>query len=212
MPISERQLEANRANAQKSPGPQSPEAKAKVAQNATKHGLTGQFRVLACESLRLFDAMLERYLQIEQPADDIERDLVVTMTRHAWLADRALRCQDACFLVQPRSEENIEADLNGLLVHPDLERYMRYHSTHDRAYHRAAAALARRRKERIAAARGIVSQEQAAARETRSAELHPYRVRTTKALAENAEHRTFAVNSSDPRSSASICGHNSSKE
>jgi hypothetical protein len=38
-PVSERKLSANRANAQKSTGPRTPEGKRRVARNAVKHGI-----------------------------------------------------------------------------------------------------------------------------------------------------------------------------
>ena len=44
--VSEKQLVANRANAQKSTGPRSPETQAKVSQNRTTHGLCGKLCAL----------------------------------------------------------------------------------------------------------------------------------------------------------------------
>ena len=53
----EAQTEANRANAQKSTGPRTPEGKAKVAQNALKHGLLAKQAVVVGEDTRRFRAL-----------------------------------------------------------------------------------------------------------------------------------------------------------
>jgi hypothetical protein len=82
MSISKRKLASNRANAQKSSGPTSAAGKEKVSQNGVKHGLCGQFKVLPCESQAGYDDLLERYMRVEQPADDVERELVAKMVRH----------------------------------------------------------------------------------------------------------------------------------
>jgi hypothetical protein len=51
-PISEKRLAANRANAQKSTGPRTPEGRAKSSQNAVKHGFRGaSFTVVRLEDL-----------------------------------------------------------------------------------------------------------------------------------------------------------------
>ena len=58
--ISEKQLDANRRNAQLSTGPQTPEGRAAVRHNALTHGLTAQYAVLPQENiLREFRAKLE---------------------------------------------------------------------------------------------------------------------------------------------------------
>ena len=44
--ISEKQLDANRRNAQLSTGPQTPEGRAAVRNNALTHGLTAQYAVM----------------------------------------------------------------------------------------------------------------------------------------------------------------------
>jgi hypothetical protein len=200
MSISKRKLEANRANAQKSTGATSPEGKATVSQNATKHGLTGRFCVLGSESQRMFDELLERFLQTEKPVDDVERELVVKMARHTWLADRAIRFQDACFSPKPRTEEQRENGVEDYGVHRELERFIRYGAAHDRAYQRAAADLAKRRKDRQLAERGFVLQQHAKRaeerrdkRERQHDELHLYQVAMAKKRVELQEAKNPRV-------------------
>jgi hypothetical protein len=192
MSISSRKLAANRANAQKSTGPQSPESKEKVALNALKHGLCGgKFQVLSCEDQDEYDDLLRRFMETEKPVDDVERELVAKMVRHTWLSERAVRLQEGCFLVQPQSPELEAAGQTGIAVRSDLDNYLRYQTTQDRAYNRAAAELAKRQKERRLQAAGFDSQKRAEAAEQRKAELHPMKVRTANARVQAHELRNL---------------------
>ncbi|HZS54236.1 MAG TPA: hypothetical protein VFA65_07515 [Bryobacteraceae bacterium] len=168
MAVSQRQLAANRANAQKSTGPRTDAGKEKVAQNALKHGLCGNFQVLSCEDQQQYDDFFQRFLQTENPADDVERELVAKMARHTWLSERAMRCQEGCFLVQPQTPEDQQQNTAGIAVRTDLEMYVRYQAAQDRAYSRASAELARRRNERAKVENGFVSQQRREAREIRA--------------------------------------------
>ncbi|MBV8895112.1 MAG: hypothetical protein JO051_01265 [Acidobacteriaceae bacterium] len=170
MSISERKLEANRNNAQKSTGPQSPAMKEKVSQNRLVHGLGGRFKVLKSENQQEFDDMLASYMEAEQPIDDVERDLVVKMARHTWMSERAVRLQEACFLEEPQNESDIANKTTRIAVRADLEVYLRYQTTSDRAFARAAADLAKRKKQRQLAAVGFERQKRAEAEEIRRAE------------------------------------------
>ena len=49
MPVSERQLAANRANAQRSTGPTSEDGRKRSSQNALRHGITAQTTVMTDE-------------------------------------------------------------------------------------------------------------------------------------------------------------------
>ena len=101
-PISEAQLQANKANAQLSTGPASPEGKAISARNNTRHGLTSDptaedFRVLPSESQTAFDQNLVGFRAEWKPITATEHDLVNRLAMHQWLRRRALRLQNAIF-------------------------------------------------------------------------------------------------------------------
>jgi hypothetical protein len=73
MPVSKRQLAANRRNAQKSTGPRTTAGKEIAARNRVVHGLCSEnFTVLTGESQARFDNLLARFMLVEQPADDVE--------------------------------------------------------------------------------------------------------------------------------------------
>ena len=193
--FSSRKLAANRANAQKSSGPVTPAGKANSASNSRKHGLTGRFTVMPGENQEAFDNLFEQFMQDEKPVGSVEVELVRKMAEYTWLRERAARCQEACFVVMPQTPEQAENDEAEVRVRPELERYLRYQSHHDRAYQRAAAELLKRQKERRLVERGFVSQERAEAEETRKAEIHIYKVLGAKARAEREQLRTEQLKS-----------------
>jgi hypothetical protein len=67
-PLSERQLAANRANAQKSTGPRTPEGKARTRFNSLKHGLTAVDVCLPGESREEYDQRRMEYFEDYRPA------------------------------------------------------------------------------------------------------------------------------------------------
>jgi hypothetical protein len=97
----------------------------------------------------------------------LERELVAKMARHTWMSERAVRLQEGCILPQPRTEQEAAEGYINVRVRTDLDLYIRYQTANDRAYARAAAELAKRRKERQLAERGFESQKRAAAEEAR---------------------------------------------
>jgi hypothetical protein len=126
---SEAQLAANRANAQHSCGPITAEGKAAVSQNRTIHGLNSSpetFRVLPCENQADYDLLLADLLEDEEPANTVEKLLVLGMAQHRWLADRATRLQETC--LDPQTGQITDQKLFSL--------YLRYATTHERAFHK----------------------------------------------------------------------------
>ena len=81
---SEKQIAANRLNAQKSTGPSTPEGRAAVRLNGVKHGLTARTLVLKGESESDFTALLESYEAEHQPTTPTEEALVLQLTMAAW--------------------------------------------------------------------------------------------------------------------------------
>jgi len=203
MSLSKRKLAANRANAQKSTGPKTPEGRQTVSLNRVQHGLCGRFRVLASENQADYNDLIERFMKAEQPVDDVERELVAKMARHTWLSERALRFQEACFLLHPQTAEQQVADDLGSTrysvgVMKDIHVYLRYQAANDRAYQRAANELAKRRKDRAQAERGFESQKRAQAeevrrekRQTQRDELHSLRQMNAQLHNERVAQQVF---------------------
>src|SRR5947209_3077741 len=74
--VTERQLTANRANAQKCTGPTTPEGKARSRFNALKHGLCAANVCLPGEDEAEFEFRRQAYIAHYQPANLVEWDLV----------------------------------------------------------------------------------------------------------------------------------------
>ncbi len=144
-PINEPRTQTNRQNAQFSTGPRIYQGKLASSRNSTKHGLsTGQI-IIPGEDSTAFEALLTDLLADHQPANASEELLVKEMAQSHWLTQRAIRLQNDCF-----TAEGIDAKQLALLL--------RYQTTHQRAFHKALAALMAAQKTRRKAEIGFVSQ------------------------------------------------------
>ncbi len=121
------QITANQANAQRSSGPKSDQGKAISALNHFRHGLSGSFTVLSWEDQDEFNLLEGKLLAEHQPATPTEDLLIEKMSQSFWLRRRALTLQQMCF-----SSELPLCDRE-----KDLALYMRYQTTHDRAFSKA---------------------------------------------------------------------------
>ena len=202
------QITANQENAQKSTGPRSDAGKAVSALNNFRHGFTGAFCILGWEDQDQYDLLYGGLLDDHHPSNTTEHLLVKTMAQSYWLRERALNLQQMCF----RSEAPMcEVDRE-----KQLALYLRYQTTHDRAFNKALDQLqklrADRRKEQIgfeSQQRKIAAQQAAPERhqaqedrrqtdekrreaaENRAQELHQARVWLTEAQAQR--HQTEIV-------------------
>ena len=115
LPFSERRLAANRANAQLSTGPTTPEGKAKSSLNAVKTGLTGRAVLLADEEeAALYEAHIERLRLQFQPVGDRETELVQNLADTQWRLDRIPNLESGLFaLGRLRCADLFEEEKNG---------------------------------------------------------------------------------------------------
>jgi low affinity Fe/Cu permease len=152
------QTAANQANAQHSTGPQTQAGKAASSLNHLSHGLTGTaFAVLDWEDQNAFHALFSRLHSEHQPATVTQEILVEKMAQHYWLTQRAITLQATCFNseIAPENPEK------------QLALYLRYQTTHDRAFHRSLDRLLKLRAEKRKQEIGFESQARKEAEEIR---------------------------------------------
>lgn len=130
------------AHKNKSTGPRTPEGKLVSSGNSLKHGLAAPRLIIPGEDPSAFEALLADLLAEHQPANPTEELLVHEIAQSWWLTQRALRFQNECFTADGVDQKR-------------LALFLRYQTTHERAFHKALTALIRLKKDR---ARGFVSQ------------------------------------------------------
>ncbi len=164
--ISEARLTANQANAKKSHGPLTDATKAISSQNHTIHGLTrhknGHFKVLWPENSDAFEALKQSLFDEHQPATPTESILVNRMLESQWLADRAQRLQQTC----------TESATGAVTDEKKFSLYVRYETTHTRAFHKCLNDLYKLRAEKRKAEFGVEAQRAKTAKENRENERH----------------------------------------
>ncbi|MBV9453139.1 MAG: hypothetical protein JOZ19_03280 [Rubrobacter sp.] len=92
-----RKAEANRQNALKSTGPKTPEGKAVVRLNATKHGLLSQDVLLPGENDAALKELGERLREELQPVGELENLLVERIIASTWRLRRLGRVEAGIF-------------------------------------------------------------------------------------------------------------------
>jgi hypothetical protein len=148
------QINANRQNAQKSSGPTSKTGKQASSKNRMIHGLShhnASSYFLDDEDPDKFAELWDSLSADYQPQSETERILVKRMADHEWLRTRALRYQHHCFFEDSH------------VMSPEhLALYIRYQTTHERAFYKALNELQKLRKETKNEQIGFESQKSAA--------------------------------------------------
>jgi len=150
-PISDAQLTAKRANAQLSCGPKTEAGRAVSSQNRTTHGLArhnGTFVLLSSEDPNGFEALKASLAEEHRPTTETESILINSMAESHWLANRAQTLQNTC--LDPQTGQITDASLFSL--------YLRYQTTHTRAFHKCLNDLVKLRSEKRKAENGFEAQ------------------------------------------------------
>jgi len=99
MSISEKQLAANRANAQKPTGPVTPEGKTVAARNATRHGLYARDVILNSPHIKEdpveFDQLIESLKEELRPDTPLQEILIRKIANCLWRCRRATLAETA---------------------------------------------------------------------------------------------------------------------
>ena len=98
------QQEASRTNGARSKGPASAEGREKIAAAATRHGLTGRFRLLPGEDRRAFEALLEGWGARLRPEGPAETAAVRKFVAAIWREQRLFAVEERLLRALARGE------------------------------------------------------------------------------------------------------------
>jgi hypothetical protein len=176
------QIAANQANAKLSSGPKTEEGRAASSKNHFSHGLTyrgGMFILLPWESAEEFDQLVVDLKSEYGPKNPTELILVERMAQHHWLRNRAALLQGNCFLD------------DGSIDDKRLALYLRYETTHERAFHRCLNDLLKIRAEKRKAEIGFESQKRKQEEHDRKQEQHQMKKDVQKWTVALAEAKVY---------------------
>jgi len=159
----EKQKAANKANAQHSTGPTSEAGSIESALNNWRHGMAVKthehFGFLMEENPEKFRELLDQLCKEHNPTSETESILVRHMAESEWLRGRALRFQADCMMYGFKNVEPTK-----------LALFIRYESTHERAFHKALNELQNLRKQKQNSEIGFESHKLKQAAEIRASE------------------------------------------
>jgi hypothetical protein len=161
MPTSDKQLAANRANAQKSTGPKTPAGKRSSSRNALRHGLFAKAILIDGESPEVFKQLLTALEKEFRPETPTEIAMVDNLAAAQWRRVRLWTLESAGLIHQMRRQAAAnsleDSPTRAMLAAGDpampLDRIRRYETGLDRQHHRALHTLMRLRDEKNARAK-----------------------------------------------------------
>ena len=123
--ISDKQLAANRANANFSTGPLTLEGKARTRYNAVTHALTGQLTIVAPSEQSAFTGLSDRLTADLKPCGEQELQISARIVRDTWRLHRAAAHEENIFALGFVETSNTEllAEDSGSAPDPDPTRF-----------------------------------------------------------------------------------------
>ncbi len=128
------QIAANQANAQLSTGPKTPEGKARVSQNALRHGLTSIRLVIRDDEREEFTQLRDSLVAELDPQGAVETLTFEELLHAAWNLHRFRR-------IEAETSLGTLDDFTDPQTTAVLDRLSRYQARSQRAYYRALAEL-----------------------------------------------------------------------
>ena len=158
-------------------GPTSPEGKANSSGNSLTHGLASGRIIIPGEDPAEFEALLSDLIKEHAPANETEFLLVQQMAQSWWLMQRAIRLQNQAF-----TETRVDTH--------KLALFLRYQTTHERAFYRAVNSLMKLQKERRRSSPEFVSQKPVAA--THASPVSPKNESASEFVSQNLPHTSLS--------------------
>ena len=113
--LSEKQLAANRANAQRSTGPRSEEGRQRSSLNARRHNLTGQVSAMTDEDRIAHETFSKALISAMAPEGALELQLAQRVATDSWRLNRASAIEDNIFALGLSSHADDGID------HPEIQ-------------------------------------------------------------------------------------------
>jgi len=119
--VSERRIEANRKNAQRSTGPRTQAGRARSSMNALRHGITGQVSITTVEDRAAHDKFVQELIDRLRPDDPLELQLASLIAEDFWRLQR-IRAVENDILALGNFSEAADIDVDHPEVHASLTR------------------------------------------------------------------------------------------
>ena len=119
--VSEKRIEANRRNAQKSTGPRSIDGRARSSMNALRHGITGQVSIMSVEDRAAHDKFVQELIESLQPEGAVELQFASVIAEDFWRLQR-IRAVENDMLALGNFSDAADIDVEHPEVHASLTR------------------------------------------------------------------------------------------
>src|SRR5579883_3039148 len=119
--VSDRRIEANRKNAQRSTGPRSDSGRARSSMNALRHGITGQVSIMTTEDRAAHDKFIQQIIDRLQPEDALELQFASLIAEDFWRLQRIRSVENDIFALGNFSEA-AGIDVDHPEIHTSLTR------------------------------------------------------------------------------------------